>query len=167
MEAPLKNLDQTFPSTQNFKTHLKPDSTKFHSSKQNSNKLNKSNTLFVNTKPSFYHKYLLSTLGSRPNNSTIKLDTTSYPLTTNLYNIQVSTPIHDAMTLSYSLLQDNLVTVKLFSVLGNEITTLFSERQNSGPQIKTFYISDKVSSGIYILRLTVGTQRIAKRIQVL
>lgn len=141
------------------------DSVRLRTAKIRENKPFKPNFLFVNPKSSFYNKYLLSTLNRR--NSFIRVDTTTYPLGSSLSNIQVSSPIHDAMTLSYSLLQENLVTAKLFSVLGNEVTTLFSEKQNSGYQSKTLNISDKVSSGIYILRITVGSQRIAKRIQVL
>jgi|GEM_PF-725771 len=151
-------------STNKINTHS--DSLKSHPLKAKDLKPFKSSLLFISSKPSFYNKYLLGTLG--PNTIAFhKIDTTSYPLNTNLSNIQVTSPIRDEMTLTYSLVQENVVTAKLFSVLGNEVTTLFSERQNPGYQSKTFNISDRVSSGIYILRLTVGSQRIAKRIQVL
>lgn len=82
-------------------------------------------------------------------------------------NFSVSTPIHDQMTLSYSLVRDNMVTAKIYNVLGTEVTTLFSEYQFAGQQRKIFNIADKMSSGIYILRLTAGSQAKAARIQVL
>lgn len=82
-------------------------------------------------------------------------------------NFSVSTPIHDQMTLSYRLVKDNVVTAKIFNVLGTEVTTLFSEYQFAGQQKKVFNIADKMGSGIYILRLTAGNEAKAARIQVL
>ncbi len=162
------NLSRSYLETPHLSKKVKSiaDSLKFRSSKLRDPRIFKSNFIFLVPKSSFYNKYLLSTLGSNSTNFK-KIDTTSFPFYNNLSNIRVSSPIHDEMILSYSLVQENLVTAKIFSVLGNEITTLFSERQNPGNQIKSFNIADKVSSGIYILRLTVGSQRVAKRIQVL
>lgn len=82
-------------------------------------------------------------------------------------NFSVSTPVHDQMTLSYSLVRDNMVTAKIYNVLGSEVTTLFSEYQFAGQQKKIFNIADRMGSGIYILRLTAGNEAKAARIQVL
>lgn len=82
-------------------------------------------------------------------------------------NFSVSTPIHDQMTLSYSLVRDNMVTAKIYNILGSEVTTLFSEYQFAGQQKKIFNIADRIGSGIYILRLTAGNEAKAARIQVL
>jgi len=161
--SPVLNSRKSTPKS-SIKLNKFMDSLKLHNSKSKDLKNLKSNFVFVSPKTSFHTIYLYSTLHSIPFR---KMDTSSIPLNANLSTIQVTTPIHDEMKLSYSLVQENVVTAKIFSVLGNEITTLFSERQNPGFQTKTFNISDKVSSGIYILRVTVGSQRIAKRIQVL
>jgi hypothetical protein len=149
-----------------FKLNRIRDSLKLHNGKSKDMRAIKPSLVFISPKTSFHTKYLYSTLN--PNSIAFhKLDTATIPLNSSLSEIQVSSPIHSEMTLKYSLVQENMVTAKIFSVLGNEITTLFSERQNPGIQVKTFNISDKISSGIYILRITVGSQRIAKRIQVL
>lgn len=142
------------------------DSSKLHSAKSKDLKNLKSSFVFLTPKTSFHTIYLYTTLHSQ-GVAFHKMDTASIPLNNIIPTIQVTNPIHDAMTLQYALVQENFVTAKIFSVLGNEVTTLFSEKQNPGIQIKTFNISDRVSSGIYILRLTVGSQRVAKRIQVL
>ncbi len=150
--------------------YSKEDSLKFHNTKLKDVRSFKSVLILVSPKSKFYNNYLLSTIAyptKKTVKSFIKLDTTIYPVSNNLFNMAVSTPVHDEMTLSYSLIHGNFVTAKLFSVLGNEITTLFAERQNSGSQLKTLYVADKVSSGIYILRITIGSQRVARRIQIL
>jgi hypothetical protein len=52
-------------------------------------------------------------------------------------------------------------------VLGNEITTLFSESLSEGEHNNTFNISSKISSGFYFVRVSVGSEIITKRISVL
>ncbi len=82
-------------------------------------------------------------------------------------NFSVNSPIRDQLTLSYSLSRDTKVTAQIFTVLGTEVTTLFSEYQLAGPYRMVRSLADRVSSGIYILKLTAGTEQMAKRIQVL
>jgi len=82
-------------------------------------------------------------------------------------NFSVNSPIHDQLTLSYSLSRDTKVTAQIFTVLGTEVTTLFSEYQLAGPYRMVRSLADRVSSGIYILKLTAGNEQMAKRIQVL
>ncbi len=145
---------------------VKADSLKQHSNRIKDIKPYSRTFLFINPSgKSSNHKFIINTLIIHPI-ELIKTDSASNPLAGNLFNVEVSSPIHSALTLTYSLNQENIVSAKLFSILGTEITTLFTEKQFPGSQLKTFYIADKLSSGIYILRLTAGNQRIAKRIQV-
>jgi hypothetical protein len=52
-------------------------------------------------------------------------------------------------------------------VLGNEITTLLSERIAAGDQNKPFQITSRITSGFYFIRVSVGSEVITKRISVL
>jgi hypothetical protein len=53
-------------------------------------------------------------------------------------------------------------------VLGNNVATLLSERVESGEQkFVRFLSSNKLTSGFYFLRVTVGTESIIKRITIL
>lgn len=76
-------------------------------------------------------------------------------------------PVSDQLNLSYTVNKNANVTIKIMDVLGNEVTTLLSQRVDAGPQKKTFSISNKLSSGFYFLRLVVGTESVIKRISVL
>ena len=51
--------------------------------------------------------------------------------------------------------------------LGNEITTLLSQRLSSGEQSQGFMINGKLNSGYYFIRIMAGSETIVKRIQVL
>jgi hypothetical protein len=53
-------------------------------------------------------------------------------------------------------------------ILGNEITTLLSQRLSAGEQSNSFPISSSLSSGYYFIRFMVaGGQPVIKRISVL
>lgn len=76
-------------------------------------------------------------------------------------------PVSDQLNLTYTVNKNASVTIKIMDVLGNEVTTLLSQRVDAGPQKKTFSLSNKLSSGFYFLRLVVGTESVIKRISVL
>lgn len=76
-------------------------------------------------------------------------------------------PVSDQLNLSYTVNKNANVTIKIMDVLGNEVTTLLSQRVDAGPQKKTFSLSNKLSSGFYFLRLVVGTESVIKRISIL
>jgi hypothetical protein len=85
-----------------------------------------------------------------------------------LANVKVyPNPVSDYLNMTYSLTKDSNVTIRIMDVLGNEITTLFSERQSIGEHSNTFNISSKISSGLYFVRVSVGSEIITKRISVL
>jgi len=85
-----------------------------------------------------------------------------------LANVKVyPNPVSDYLNMTYSISKDSNVTIRIMDVLGNEITTLFSERLSTGEHSNTFSISSKISSGFYFVRVSVGSEIITKRISVL
>jgi hypothetical protein len=85
-----------------------------------------------------------------------------------LNNVKVyPNPISDQLNLSFNMSKDANVTVKIMDVLGNEITTLLSERVGAGDQTKPFIIASRITSGFYFIRVSVGSEIITKRISVL
>lgn len=85
-----------------------------------------------------------------------------------LANVKVyPNPVSDYLNMTFSISKDSNVTIRIMDVLGNEITTLFSERLSTGEHSNTFNISSKISSGFYFVRVSVGSEIITKRISVL
>lgn len=85
-----------------------------------------------------------------------------------LNNVKVyPNPISDQLNLSFNISKDATVTVKIMDVLGNEITTLLSERVSAGDQNKPFQIASRITSGFYFIRVSAGSEVITKRISVL
>ncbi|WP_423147290.1 T9SS type A sorting domain-containing protein [Rubrolithibacter danxiaensis] len=76
-------------------------------------------------------------------------------------------PIEDSVNLSYNLNKESNVTIKIMDILGNEITTLLSQKIPAGEQLNTFNIASKLNSGFYFIRLIVGSESVVKRISVL
>ncbi|HEY0772212.1 MAG TPA: T9SS type A sorting domain-containing protein [Sphingobacteriaceae bacterium] len=76
-------------------------------------------------------------------------------------------PVGEQLNLSYIVTKDSNVTIKIMDVLGNEVTTLLSQRLPAGAQNNSFNISSKVNAGFYFVRLIVGSETIVKRISVL
>ena len=85
-----------------------------------------------------------------------------------LTDVQVyPNPITDQINLKYDLSHDALVTVKIMDVLGNEVTTLVSQRIASGEQSFSFPLNNKLNRGFYFIRIVAGTESVIKRISVL
>ena len=85
-----------------------------------------------------------------------------------LNNVKVyPNPVSDQLNLSYSITKDANVTIKIMDVLGNEITTLLTERLSAGEQANSFNIASRLSSGFYFVRVSVSGEIITKRISVL
>lgn len=85
-----------------------------------------------------------------------------------LNNVKVyPNPVSDQLNLSYSITKDANVTIKIMDVLGNEITTLLTERLSAGDQANSFNIASKLTSGFYFIRVSVAGEIITKRISVL
>jgi len=76
-------------------------------------------------------------------------------------------PVTDQINLRYSISRNTNVTIKIMDVLGNDITTLFSQRVDSGDHNVNYPINNKLSRGFYFVRVVAGTESVIKRISVL
>jgi hypothetical protein len=64
-------------------------------------------------------------------------------------------PFNPSTTISYQLSDEGFVSIKVYDVLGDEITTLVNEVKQSGIHEINFDASE-ISSGIYLYRMTVN-----------
>jgi len=65
-------------------------------------------------------------------------------------------PFNPSTKILYSLLKESFVTLKIYDVLGNEITTLKKGEQTAGNHEVDFH-ADNLSSGIYYYQLASGS----------
>ena len=64
-------------------------------------------------------------------------------------------PFNPSTTISFSILNSEFITLKVFDVLGNEAATLINEEKSAGTyQIE--FDANKLSSGIYFYKLQIG-----------
>jgi len=85
-----------------------------------------------------------------------------------LSNVKVfPTQISDQVNLSFKLNKDSNVSIKIMDALGNEVTTLLSQRLSAGEQNSSFNVGNKLNQGFYFIRVVAGTETIVKRIEVL
>ncbi len=59
-------------------------------------------------------------------------------------------------TIPYSIAEPGFVEIKIFDILGNEISVLTSEDETAGKHFIDFYADEKLSSGIYIYAIRVN-----------
>jgi hypothetical protein len=76
---------------------------------------------------------------------------TSYELSQNYPN-----PFNPTTTISYSILNDDVVTLKVFNALGQKVTTLVNEFQQSGKYSVNFDASG-LPSGVYFYEIQSGS----------
>jgi len=85
-----------------------------------------------------------------------------------LSNVKVfPNPTVETINLSFRLGKRSDVSIKVMDALGNEMLTLFSQTLDPGNQNHSFEIQKRLSSGLYFVRVTVGTETVIKRISVL
>jgi hypothetical protein len=85
-----------------------------------------------------------------------------------LSNVQVfPNPVTDLVNLKYDLSRGTNVTIKILDVLGNDIITLYSQREEPGEKNYTYTINGKLNRGFYFVRIVAGTESVIKRISVL
>lgn len=83
-------------------------------------------------------------------------------------NVKVlPSPAVETINLSFSLGKRSEVSVKVMDALGNEMLNLLNQTMDAGNQNQSFEIQGKLSSGMYFLRVTAGTETVIKRISVL
>ncbi len=90
--------------------------------------------------------HISSTSGTNDENSIIKL----FELDQNYPN-----PFNPSTTISYSIPKEGYVTLKIYDILGNEVSTLVSDRQTAG-NYKIEFNGENLSSGIYFYTLRHG-----------
>jgi len=75
-------------------------------------------------------------------------------------------PFNPSTIIKYYLPKNSFVSLKIFDLLGREITTLVNEKQFYGEQTIKFS-AESISSGIYFYRLTAGTSSITKKMVII
>ncbi len=71
-------------------------------------------------------------------------------------------PFNPSTTIEYSTLNESFVIIKVYDVLGKEITTLVNERNSTGNYTVNFNASN-LSSGVYFYRMQAGSFVSAKK----
>lgn len=75
-------------------------------------------------------------------------------------------PFNPSTTIKYSLPEKSDVTIKIFDVLGNEVSTLLNATQDAGSHEVDFNASE-LASGMYIYTLKAGTVSLSKKMMLL
>lgn len=75
-------------------------------------------------------------------------------------------PFNPTTTINYQIKEDGLVTLKLYDILGEEITTLVNEAKTTGRYTHSFNGSD-LPSGVYIYQLKVNDFVSSKKLMLL
>ncbi len=71
-------------------------------------------------------------------------------------------PFNPTTNITYTVPKSGFVSLKVYNILGQEITSIFQGYQNSGKYNATFDAS-KLSSGVYIYRLQAGSTSLSKK----
>ncbi|MDP3831725.1 MAG: T9SS type A sorting domain-containing protein, partial [Ignavibacteriaceae bacterium] len=75
-------------------------------------------------------------------------------------------PFNPITKINYTIPQTGLVTIKVFDILGKEITTLVNEEKKSGNH-KIEFNGSKLSSGIYFYQIKSGSFTATKKLVLL
>jgi hypothetical protein len=75
-------------------------------------------------------------------------------------------PFNPSTVIKYSIPKEQVVSLKIFNVLGQEVATLLNKMQTAGNYEVTFNAS-KLASGVYIYQLNAGTFTYSKKMMLL
>jgi hypothetical protein len=75
-------------------------------------------------------------------------------------------PIEDKINVNFLVKKDNMVSIKLIDVLGNEIAVIVNDKFTAGEYSKSFLVPSKVTKGLYFVKVSVGTEVGIKRISI-
>ncbi len=102
--------------------------------------------------PTTFQLYLSGVLGSTTVSTRVSVETppTEYSLEQNFPN-----PFTTGTTIAYTLPSNANVSLKVFDILGYEITTIVESMQTSGPH-QIYWTPQGLASGVYRYRLTTG-----------
>ncbi len=87
------------------------------------------------------------------------------PLTYNLAQ-NYPNPFNPSTLISYQIPEKNLVTLKVYDMLGNLVTTLVNNEQNAGSYQVTFDAS-QYTSGVYFYTITAGKFTSTKKLMLI
>ena len=76
-------------------------------------------------------------------------------------------PFNPSTIIKYSIPQNSNVSLVIYDLLGNEVTTLINKEQNAGNYEVIFnpsLINDGISTGVYFYTLRTGTATITKKL---
>jgi len=71
-------------------------------------------------------------------------------------------PFNPTTQIKYSIPEKSVVSVKVYDILGNEISTLVNEEKNAGNYLISFN-GNKLSSGLYFYTINAGKYRATKK----
>lgn len=72
-------------------------------------------------------------------------------------------PSIDRVNFKYTLVVGGIVKASLFDLQGKEIALLFCDLQTAGKQIKSIYYSNKISAGVYVMKLSVNGKQVVEK----
>ena len=73
-------------------------------------------------------------------------------------------PVVDYLNVSITVSKESDVMIKIYDVLGNELVSLGAQRLVPGDQTISFNVANKLQSGVYFLKVFVGSDSIVKRL---
>jgi endonuclease I len=76
-------------------------------------------------------------------------------------------PFNPSTTIEFSLEQDGRATLKVFSLLGQEVATLFDGQAAAGQLMKVTFDASRLSSGVYFSRLQAGGHTVIRRMMLM
>ncbi len=112
----------------------------------------------------FLTSFSTTIVGSTPLMSSTAEPTKDEKIITNVkvfYN-----PIAEQITMTFKLSKQNDVTIKVMDALGNEVLNLMNGSLEAGVQNLSFDSNGKVTTGVYFVRVSSGTETVVKRISV-
>jgi hypothetical protein len=97
--------------------------------------------------------------------NSIKEEVKNKPISFNL-NPNYPNPFNPETTIEFSIPVNSFVELKVFNMLGSEVTTLISGNMKAGIY-KTKWVASSVSSGVYFLNLKAGGKNVMRKIVLL
>lgn len=79
-----------------------------------------------------------------------------------LLNQNYPNPFNPTTKISYSLPEANFVTLKVYDMLGREVSTLVNEMKPAGT-FEAEFDASRLSSGTYVYKLTAGSHQTVKK----
>ncbi|MDP4175841.1 MAG: T9SS type A sorting domain-containing protein, partial [Bacteroidota bacterium] len=75
-------------------------------------------------------------------------------------------PFNPATTISYSIPKQSRVELKVYDILGQQVSTLVNKEQNAG-EYNVMFDGTSLPSGIYIYTLTAGNYMASRKLMLL